>query len=48
MSGAALAAVENKIPNVSNQVKKANYDTNINILLQLITIDLLKILSLKG
>ena len=30
MSGAALAAVENKIPNVSNQVKKANYDTKIS------------------
>ena len=30
MSGAALAAVENKIPNISNQVKKANYDTKIS------------------
>ena len=48
---AALTAVENKIPNVSNLVKKQimtqKYHTlKINILIQLIIINLLKILLL--
>ena len=46
-----LTAVENKIPDVGNLVKKTDYDAkywilNLSILLQPITINLLKILLL--
>ena len=45
VSNVALTAVENKLPDVSQLVKKADYDAKISeILLQLITINLLKIL----
>ena len=48
---AALTAVENKIPNVGNLVKITDYVVkywtfNLNILLQLITVYLQKILLL--
>ena len=50
-TNAALTAVENKIPNISNLVKKQimmqKYQIlNLNILLQLIIINLLKVLLL--
>ena len=48
---AALTALEDKIPNFSNLIKKTDYDVKyhtlkINIQLQLITTNLLKILLL--
>ena len=48
-TNAALTAVENKIPNITNLVKKTGYYAkyqilNLDILLQLIIINLLKIL----
>ena len=37
---AAFTSVENKIPNNSNLVKKADYDAEINFLLHIILISL--------
>ena len=45
----ALTAVENKIPNVSNLVKKTDYDTKVNkIEKKLLIISLINILLLQN